>query len=121
MLPPELTRRTGRLLDYHRPICPSDLTAVTPKTTIDVSLTIDGGAMAIVRYSVPHEVKTQFDRAFARENKSSVIARLMMQAVEERRAQRQRVRAVTVLLRLRRPREPLTNKRFNQARRTGRP
>jgi len=77
--------------------------------------------MAIVNYSVPDEVKTQFNRVFARENKSSVIARLMMQAVEERRAQRQRARAVAALLRLRPTREPLTVRQFNQARRAGRP
>ena len=44
--------------------------------------------MATVNFSVPEEVKQQFNRAFAGENKSSVVARLMMQAVEERRAQR---------------------------------
>lgn len=77
--------------------------------------------MATVNFSVPDEVKEQFNRVFARENKSSVVARLMMQAVEERRAQRERVRAVNALLKLRRTRKPLTIKEFNQARRAGRP
>ena len=77
--------------------------------------------MATVNYSVPDEVKEQFNRVFARENKSSVVARLMMQAVEERRAQRERIRAVNALLRLRRTRKPLTIKQFNEARRAGRP
>jgi hypothetical protein len=79
------------------------------------------GAMATVNFSVPDEVKEQFNRVFARENKSSVVARLMMQAVEERRAQRERVRAVNALLKLRRTRKPLTLKQFNEARRAGRP
>lgn len=77
--------------------------------------------MAKVNFSVPDEVKEQFNRIFARENKSSVVARLMMQAVEERRAQRARVRAANALLRLRRTRKPLTIKQFNEARRAGRP
>ncbi len=77
--------------------------------------------MATVNFSVPDEVKEQFNRVFARENKSSVVARLMMQAVEERRAQRERVRAVNALLKLRRTRKPLTIKQFNEARRAGRP
>jgi predicted TIM-barrel fold metal-dependent hydrolase len=77
--------------------------------------------MATVNFSVPDDVKEQFNRAFARENKSSVIARLMMQAVEERRVQRQRSRAVDTLLKLRSTRKPLTMKQFNRARRAGRP
>ena len=51
--------------------------------------------MATVNFSVPDEVKEQFNRVLARENKSSIIARLMMQAVEERRLQKTRARAVT--------------------------
>ena len=77
--------------------------------------------MATVNFSVPDEVKELFNRVFARENKSSVIARLMMQAVEERRAQRTRARAVNALLRLRPTRKPMTMKQFAEARRAGRP
>jgi hypothetical protein len=77
--------------------------------------------MATVNFSVPDEVKKQFNRAFARENKSQVVARLMMQAVEERRAQRQRVRAVNALLKLRRTRKPITIQQFTEGRRAGRP
>lgn len=77
--------------------------------------------MATVNFSVPDEVKEKFSSTFSRENKSAVIARLMMQAVEERRAQRERTRAVNALLKLRRTRKPLTIKEFNAARRAGRP
>jgi hypothetical protein len=78
-------------------------------------------AMATVNFSVPDEVKEQFNRVFARENKSSIIARLMMQAVEERRVQRERSRAIDTLLRLRSTRKPITMRQFNRARRAGRP
>ena len=39
--------------------------------------------MATVNFSVPDEVKERFNRAFAGQNKSQIIAELMMRAVEE--------------------------------------
>ena len=77
--------------------------------------------MATVNFNVPDEVKEQINRAFARENKNSIIARLMMQAVEERSLQKQRARAIDRLLKLRSQREPITMEEFNEARRAGRP
>jgi hypothetical protein len=96
------------------------LTARLPGATI-VETFNKGSAMATVNFSVPDEVKEQFNRVFARENKSSVIARLMMQAVEERHLQKQRARAIDRLLKLRSQREPITMEEFNEARRAGRP
>ena len=46
--------------------------------------------MATVNFSVPDDVKEAFNRAFAAENKSAVIARLMREAVDEVERQRQR-------------------------------
>jgi hypothetical protein len=40
--------------------------------------------VATVNYSVPDEVKEAFDKAFGDQNKSSIIADLMRQAVRER-------------------------------------
>jgi metal-responsive CopG/Arc/MetJ family transcriptional regulator len=40
--------------------------------------------MATVNFSVPDEVKAEFDRAFGDQNKSSIIAELMRRAVRER-------------------------------------
>lgn len=77
--------------------------------------------MATVNFSVPDEVKKQFNRAFARENKSSVVARLMMQAVEERRIQKERARAIDAILRRRRTRKPVANSKIHAARVAGRP
>lgn len=77
--------------------------------------------MATVNFSVPDEVKDQFNRAFARENKSSIIARLMMQAVEERKLQRNRARAIDAILRRRRTQKPVTNSQIRAARVAGRP
>lgn len=77
--------------------------------------------MATVNFSVPDEVKDEFNRTFARENKSSIVARLMMQAVEERRLQKQRARAIDRLLKLRSQQKPVTTEEINKARRAGRP
>ena len=77
--------------------------------------------MATVNFSVPEEVKAEFNRVFARENKSSVIARLMMQAIEERRLQKQRGRAIDSILQRRRTQKPVTNRQIRAARITGRP
>jgi len=43
------------------------------------------------------------------------------QAVEERRLQKQRARAIDRLLKLRSQRKPITMEEFNEARRAGRP
>jgi len=40
--------------------------------------------MATVNFSVPDEVKAEFDQAFGDQNKSSIIAELMRRAVRER-------------------------------------
>jgi len=77
--------------------------------------------MATVNFSVPDDVKVKFNRAFAGENKSGIIARLMMQAVEERRLQKERSKAIDRLLELRREHKPITMEEFNEARRAGRP
>ena len=63
--------------------------------------------MATVNFSVPEDVKSTFNKAFAGANKSAVVAQLMRQAVEERRRQNRRRRAIERLLRLRRPIRPV--------------
>ena len=77
--------------------------------------------MATVNFSVPEEVKEEFNRIFARENKSSIVARLMMQAIEERRLQKQRARAIDAILRRRRTQKPVTDSQIRAARIAGRP
>jgi hypothetical protein len=48
--------------------------------------------MATVNFSVPDEVKIEFDKAFGDQNKSSIIADLMRRAVRERKLQIRRER-----------------------------
>jgi hypothetical protein len=77
--------------------------------------------MATVNFSVPDEIKEAFQEAFARENKSAVIARLMQQAVEERRRQQTRATAIEALLALRREQAPVSVEETRKARELGRP
>ena len=77
--------------------------------------------MATVNFSVPEEVKREFQRTFAKENKSAIIARLMKQAVEERRRQEQRKAAIEQLLELRKRAPRVTDAQIRRARRYGRP
>ncbi|HXO30214.1 MAG TPA: hypothetical protein VOA80_22900, partial [Thermoanaerobaculia bacterium] len=61
-----------------------------------------------VNFSVPAEVKQAFNEAFAGENKSAVIARLMERAIEERQQRLRRAAAIDALLEHRRTQRPVT-------------
>ena len=74
-----------------------------------------------VNFSVPAEIKRAFNEAFAGENKSAVIARLMQQAVEDRQRQRRRAAAIDALLDRRRRQRPVSAVEVAGARREGRP
>jgi metal-responsive CopG/Arc/MetJ family transcriptional regulator len=78
-------------------------------------------AMATVNFSVPQDVKKQFDKAFAGRNKSRVIADLMTQAIEEQHVQKRRSKAIDALLVRRRTKRPVTAKQIRRAREAGRP
>ncbi|MGF1613400.1 MAG: hypothetical protein ACFCVA_05635 [Gammaproteobacteria bacterium] len=77
--------------------------------------------MATVNFSVPEDVKREFNEAFAGENKSAVLTRLMRQAVEERRRQQRRAAAADALLELRARQAPVADAVLRQAREQGRP
>jgi len=76
--------------------------------------------MATVNFSVPEDVKREFNEAFGNQNKSAVLTRLMRQAVEERRRAQRRAAAIDALLRLRRRQRPVTDREVRKARRIGR-
>ena len=72
--------------------------------------------MATVNFSVPAEVKEAFNRTFGSENKSAVIARLMLEAVENRQRQRRRAAAIEALLELRKDQCPASDDEIAEAR-----
>ncbi len=77
--------------------------------------------MATMNFSVPEEVKKQFDKVFAGKNKSAVLTQLMQQAIEGRKREDQRKRAIDHLLAMRQQAQPVTTKATRQARLQGRP
>jgi metal-responsive CopG/Arc/MetJ family transcriptional regulator len=77
--------------------------------------------MATINFSVPDEVKREFQETFAHENKSAVITRLMKQAVEERKHQQTRAAAIEALLKLRTEQRPASDEEIRRARHVGRP
>ena len=77
--------------------------------------------MATVNFSVPDEVKERFNRAFAGQNKSQIIAELMMRAVEEQALKKRRARAIDGLLRRRSDRPTASAAQVRKARAEGRP
>ena len=64
--------------------------------------------MATVNFSIPEEVKAAFNAAFEGQNKSAIIARLMMEAVEEVATQERRRRAMRRLHALRNRATPVS-------------
>jgi hypothetical protein len=77
--------------------------------------------MATINFSVPEMVKRAFNKAFAGENKSAVLTRLMCQAVDERRRQARRAKAVDELLKLRVGASPASDSVIRRTRGAGRP
>ena len=58
--------------------------------------------MATVNFSVPDEVKAEFDNVFGDQNKSAVIATLMRRAVKEHKQQLRRRKLFNELSRVKR-------------------
>lgn len=77
--------------------------------------------MATVNFSVPDEVKAEFDRMFGGQNKSAVIADLMRGAVAEARRRERRERIFRRLTERRAERPHLSDAGLRRARMAGRP
>lgn len=77
--------------------------------------------MATMNFSVPEDVKKQFDKVFAGKNKSAVLTQLIQQAIEEQQRRGRRKRAIDQLLALREHAPRVTDKDIRRARTQGRP
>ncbi len=77
--------------------------------------------MATVNFSVPDDVKVEFDKAFGDQNKSSIIADLMRRAVRERQLQIRRSRVFRQLSSARAGRPSVSGKEIRKARAADRP
>lgn len=72
--------------------------------------------MATVNFSVPDEVKEAFNAAFKGENKSAVIARLMLEAVKEKKTQARRRKAIDRILARRNLHRPVSDEEIRSIR-----
>lgn len=77
--------------------------------------------MATVNFSVPEQVKRAFNRAFARQNKSAVIAELMRDAVARQAQLERRRAALRRIAARRRAKRRVSERTVRQAREKGRP
>ena len=77
--------------------------------------------MATVNFSVPEEVKAEFNKVFAKKNKSALITQLMRDAIEEHRRLQQRSHAIDALLTARQKMPSVNATTIRTAREKGRP
>lgn len=76
--------------------------------------------MATVNFSVPEDVKASFNEVFSQQNKSAVIAELMIEAVERARSRQRSRDAISNILGRRDAAPVLSDDAFRQAREAGR-
>jgi len=76
--------------------------------------------MATVNFSVPDDVKAEFDRTFGGQNKSAVIADLMRKAVADAKLRKRRVDIFRALTRRRSERPSLSDAQIRASRAAGR-
>jgi hypothetical protein len=77
--------------------------------------------MATVNFSVPDDIKAEFDRVFGGQNKSAVIADLMRKAVAEVTRRKRREEIFRVLTQRRKQRPSLSDEEIHTSRALGRP
>lgn len=77
--------------------------------------------MATVNFSVPDDVKAEFDKIFGGQNKSAVIANLMRKAVADAKMRKRRVDIFRTLTQRRSERPSLSDAKIRASRTTGRP
>ena len=77
--------------------------------------------MATVNFSVPDDIKAEFDKVFGEQNKSAIIADLMRKAVAEVKLRKRREDIFRTLTQRRATRPSLTDAQIRASRATGRP
>jgi hypothetical protein len=77
--------------------------------------------MATVNFSVPQEIKQVFNETFQNDNKSAIIAGLMLEAVERARSRQRSEQAYQRIVKRRLSRPPVTEAQIRAARQAGRP
>lgn len=76
--------------------------------------------MATVNFSVPDDIKAEFDRTFGGQNKSAVIADLMRKAIADVKLRKRRVDIFRTLTQRRTERPSLSDAQIRTSRTSGR-
>lgn len=77
--------------------------------------------MSTVNFSVPEEVKQAFNETFQGQNKSAIIADMMLEAVERAHSKQRGIEAYQRILERRKHAPAITAEEFRVAREAGRP
>lgn len=72
--------------------------------------------MATINFSVPEDVRQEFNQLFSQENKSAILTKLMQQVIAEKKRQQRRQLAVDKILELRATQTPVSAQEVEQAR-----
>ena len=90
--------------------------------TIDVVEIFNNGFpyMATVNFSVPDDIKAEFDKIFGGQNKSAVIADLMRKAIADSKLRKRRVDIFRTLTQRRTERPSLSDAQIRTSRTSGR-
>ena len=96
-------------------------TPVPNNRIVEISNNTQGTAMSTVNFSVPEDVKQIFNETFQGQNKSAIIAELMLEAVENAQRRKNSRDAITRILKRRKHAPVVTTKDLRKAREAGRP
>ena len=78
--------------------------------------------MGTMNFSIPDDIKDDFNPTFAHENKSAVVAKLLREAVAQARRKQQSDEAIDrILARLGQERTRVSDEEIRRAREEGRP
>ena len=72
--------------------------------------------MGTMNFSVPDRVKEEFNEYFAGENKSAILTRMIEEAINEKKKQARRAKAIDAILEFRKTAKPISDEEIYQIR-----
>lgn len=72
--------------------------------------------MSTINFSIPDRVKEEFNTYYAGENKSAVLTELVEEAIERKKLEEQRAKAIEAILEFRKSSPYLSNEEIHQLR-----
>ena len=72
--------------------------------------------MSTMNFSVPERVKEEFNKYYAGENKSAVLTRLIEEAINAKKKQEQRAKAMDAILEFRKATKPISDEEIYRIR-----